>query len=75
MRLVDLQPGDVVEYPTSSFSWVMLRLESSTRTFQWAPVPSCFELNRVEHKPRWSPPHSEEAWYAEVDAIVKPYRR
>jgi hypothetical protein len=65
----------VVEYPTSGFKWVMLRVELSTHTYQWAPMMSRCELNRAEIKPRWSPPHSEEAWNAEFEATVVPYRR
>ncbi len=75
IRLSDVQPGDAVEYPNSGFKWVMLRVELSTRAFQWAPVPNRFELNHVEIKPRWSPPHSVEAWNVEFEASIRPYRR
>lgn len=75
MRLADLTPGDVVEHPQTGFTWVVLRVEPSTRVFQWAPMPSRYELQHVPIKPRWSPPHDEERWHEEIDATVRLYRR
>ncbi len=75
MRLADLTPGDVVEHPKTGFTWVVLRVEPITRVFQWAPMPNRMELQPGVVKPRWSPPHDEDSWYAEVDATVRRNRR
>lgn len=75
MRLADLRPGDQIEHPKTGFTWVLLKLEPVTRIYQWAPIPSRVELNRGVLVPRWSPPHDEESWYAEMDVTVTQYRR
>lgn len=75
MRLADLTPGDIVEHSTTGFRWVVLRVESVTRVFQWAPLPSVLEIQQTPIKPRWSPPHDLESWEAEVDAHITRRRR
>jgi hypothetical protein len=71
MRLADLNPGDVVEHP-SGFRWVLLRMEPMGRCFEWAPLPCPLDMGRVKIKPRWSPPHTEEDWHAEMEAEIRP---
>jgi len=74
MRLADLRPGDLVTYP-SGFQWVMLRIDTVTRIFQWSPVSCSCELQRMQLVSRWSPPHTKEDWHATLDVTVSQYRR
>jgi len=79
-RLADLRPGDMVSYPNgkSGFTWVVLAVEHSTRTFKWAPVPCRLDLmfdGVVPKNGRWSPPHDEKCWNEDLDILIEDYRK